>query len=226
MDDKKLGCKIFILVKKNEKRFGIPKIKGRIHYDEKYVRVKDHWEFRLTAIDNKTKFVLADAVVVERTITACVSFLRIIKIWCYAQILECYRKERRKPSKKKHLIIFVSDKFANYKNAWRKLFNRVTELQFGVPIACKKYRREHNNNPVERYNREIGRRVDVLNVFQTHCGASTTLTLCKFVYNYVTPHNSLGGKTPAEAAGLDLPLGQNKLQGLINLARKIEMTKT
>ncbi len=75
------------------------------------------------------------------------------------------------------------------------------------------------------YNKETGRRVDALTLFQTHQGASSTLTLCRFVYNYVTPHNSLGGKTPAEAAGLNLPLGDNKLLGLICLARKIEMMK-
>lgn len=221
MVNQELGRKIRTSFKKTETRFGVPKIKGRIHYDEKYVNVKGHWEFRLTAIDNKTKFILAEDVVVERTVTACVSFLRIIKVWCYAQILERYRKERMKPSKKKHLITFVSDKFANYRNAWTRLFYRVTELRFGVPIACKKYGLEHNNNPVERHNREIGRRVDALNVFQTHLGASTTLTLCKFVYNYISPHNSLGGKTPAEAAGLNLPLGQDKLRGLIYLATKI-----
>lgn len=221
-----MGSKVRAPFKKTETRFGIPEIKGRIHYDEKYIRVKNHWEFRLTAIDNKTKFVLADDVVVKRTVAACVSFLRIIRIWCYAQILECYLRERTKPPKKRHLITFVSDKFANYRNAWRKLFSKVTELEFGVPIACKKYGFKHNNNPVERHNREIGRRVDVLNVFQTHNGASTTLTLCKFVYNYVTPHNSLGGKTPAEVAGLDLPLGRDKIRGLIRLARKIEMTLT
>lgn len=222
MDYQELGSQIRISFKKTETGFGIPKIKGRIHYDEKYVKVKGHWEFRLTAIDSITKFVLAEDVVVERTIAACVSFLRGIRIWCYAQILERYQRERAKPLKKRHLITFVSDKFANYRNAWRKLFYRVTELRFGVPIACKKYGLEHNNNPVERHNREIGRRVDALNVFQTHNGASTTLTLCKFVYNYVTPHNSLGGRTPAEAAGLYLPLGQDKLRGLIRLARKIE----
>jgi hypothetical protein len=189
------------------------------------VRVKDHWEFALNAIDNITKFVLTEDLVLERTIATCVSFLGVIRIWCYVQILERYRKERIKPPEKRHLFVFVSDKFANYRNAWRKLFYRVTELQFGVPIACKKYGRKHNNNPVERHNREIGRRVDALNVFQTHLGASATLTLFKFVYNYTTPHDSLGGKTPAEAAGLKLALGRNKLRGLISLARKIEMTK-
>ena len=165
MTDYLLGGKVLPSFKKTETGFGVPKIKGRIHYDEKYVRVKDHWEFRLTAIDNKTKFVLAEDVVIERSIAACISFLRIIRIWCYDQILERYHKERVKPLGKRHMITFVSDKFANYRNAWKKLFCRVTELRFGVPIACKKYGLTHNNNPVERHNREIGRRVDALNVF-------------------------------------------------------------
>lgn len=121
--------------------------------------------------------------------------------------------------------MFLSDKFALYKVAWKKLFYRVSELRFGVPIACKKYGLRHNNNPVERHNREIGRRVDALNVFQTHEGALSTLALCRFIHNYVTPHSSLGGKTPAETAGLYLHLGKDKPQNLIRLAQKIEMAK-
>ncbi|MCL5106055.1 MAG: hypothetical protein M1331_01485 [Candidatus Marsarchaeota archaeon] len=123
--------------------------------------------------------------------------------------------------KKRHLVTFVSDKFANYKRAFNKLFNRVAVLRFGVHIACRKYGLKHNNNPVERHNREIGMRVDALNVFQTHEGASSTMTLCKFIHNYVTPYNSLGGKTPAEAAELNLHLGEDKLLDLIHIAKKV-----
>ena len=65
---------------------------------------------------------------------------------------------------------------------------------------------------------------DALNVFQTHLGAKSTSTICNMVHNYVNPHNMLGGKTPAEAAELILPLGENKLLSLIQFARKIEMT--
>ena len=122
------------------------------------MRVKIHWEFALNAIDNITKFVLSEDLVAERTIAACVSFLGVIRIWCYVQILERYLKERKKPPGKRRLIIFVSDKFANYRNAWRKLFYRVTELHFGVPIACKKYGLRHNtilwNGIIERLEDE------------------------------------------------------------------------
>src|SRR3989338_3391760 len=78
-----MDCQILITLKKNEQRFGVPKIKGRIHYDEKYTRVKDHWEYTLTAIDSKTKFVLAELVVKERTLIECTRFLMQIKDWCY-----------------------------------------------------------------------------------------------------------------------------------------------
>lgn len=219
-----MGCEISYAHKKNEQGFGTPQIKGRIHFDEKYTRVKDHWEYRLSAIDSKTKFVLAELVVKTRTLKACVAFLRQIKNWCYAQIIEQYEKERKKPAKKRKLFVFVSDKFGNYKAAWKKLFYRVTKLRFGVPIACKKHGLKHNNNSVERHNRELSRRFDALNVFQTHSGAESTSALCKILHNYINPHTTLKGKTPAEAAKLNLSLGENKLLNLISLAKKTEMT--
>ena len=118
-----MDSQIFSSLKKNEQKFGTPKIKGRIHFDEKYTRVKDHWEYRLTAIDSKTKFVLAEVVVVERTLKECVKFLQQIKRWCYAQMVEKYKQEMEKPVEKRKLFVFVSDKFVNYKTAWIKLFS-------------------------------------------------------------------------------------------------------
>ncbi|MBS3140434.1 hypothetical protein J4479_05535, partial [Candidatus Woesearchaeota archaeon] len=70
---------------------------------------------------------------------ACVSFLQQIKTWCYKQMLEQYKKELKKPAKKRKLFLFVPDKFGNYNAAWKKLFSRITKIKFGVPIACKKF---------------------------------------------------------------------------------------
>jgi len=54
-------------------------------------------------------------------------------------MLEQYKKELKKPAKKRKLFWFVSDKFGNYKAAWKKIFPRITKIKFGVPIACKKF---------------------------------------------------------------------------------------
>jgi len=54
-------------------------------------------------------------------------------------MLEQYKKELKKPAKKRKLFLFVPDKFGNYNAAWKKLFSRITKIKFGVPIACKKF---------------------------------------------------------------------------------------
>ena len=101
--------------------------------------MKDHWEYRLTAIDSKSTFVLAKLGVIERTLKACLAFLQQIKSWCYTQILEQYKKEQKKPAKKRKLIIFVSDKFWNYKAAWKKLVNRTSPTAGHRPAACSPF---------------------------------------------------------------------------------------
>ena len=133
MGNTKMVGKVCSSPKKNEQKLGTPKIKGRIHIDEKYTRVKNHWEYRLTAIDSKTKFVLAEIVVIERTTEACVSFLQQIKTWCYKQMLEQYKKELKKQAKKRKLFLFVPDKFGNYNAAWKKLFSRITKMTSSPP---------------------------------------------------------------------------------------------
>ncbi len=82
---------------------------------------------------------------------------------------------------------------------------------------------EHNNNPIERYNREIKRNNAARGAFQTSEGSESTTSLQNIIYNHITPHETLNEKTPAQAAGIDLLLGQNKLLNLIKLARRLEM---
>jgi len=181
--------------------------------------------YDLNAIDSKTKYVLAHSFVDERTQEKCVSFLQQIKITCYKQILEIYNKEKIKQKEKRELITFVSDKFENYKSAWRKLFYRVSKLVFGVPIACKKYGLEHNNNPIERYNQDIKDQIKTKRHFGSFDGAEEFLNLRRIIKNFVNPHQGLKGKTPAEAAEIDFKLGRNKLLNLIKYRAKTILTK-
>lgn len=217
MGNSPVGHKIFSPLKKNETRFGTPKIKGSLHFDEKYINVKGTYCYDVNVIDRKTKFVLSELFVRERTLDKCRLLLKKIKIWCYDQIMQSYRRGLT-------LIKFVADKFSNYYFAWKKILARITTMDAGVPIACKKYGLTHNNNPIERYNKEIKRRMDSIDVFQTFDGAKEFFALRTTIHNYVNPHNSLKRKTPAEAAGIILPLGQNKLLNLIKYAKRIEMT--
>ncbi|MEK6938913.1 MAG: DDE-type integrase/transposase/recombinase [Nanoarchaeota archaeon] len=185
-----------------------PKLKGRQHYDEKYIKVngKDHYD--LNCIDHKTKYITAHLFVEKRTFPKCVEFLRQIKITCYDQILERYKQKKK--------VIFVSDMFGNYKGAFNKLFLHVAILHFGVPIKAKVGGLKHNNNPIERYNGDIKDRIKIMRgEFRDFEKAEAFLNLKRIIHNFVNPHLSLGEKTPAEVAEINLELGQNKLLELI-----------
>lgn len=188
--------------------------------DEKYVHVGKEHGYDLNAIDHKTKYVLSHLFVEERTKQETVRFLEKIKITCYEQILNKYLKEKHKKVKDRKLIIFVSDGFENYKNAFNKLFYRIAKLQFGVPIACKRYGLENNNNPIERYNGDIEDRIKTMRHFGSFERAEHFLNLKQIIHNFINPHMSLKGKTPAEQAEIDLKLGRQKLLKLIKQQAK------
>lgn len=176
----------------------------------------DHYD--LNCIDHKTKYITAHLFVEKRTLVKCVEFLRQIKTSCHEQIMERYKQKKK--------IIFVSDKFGNYRGAFNKLFFRVATLHFGVPIKAKIGGLKHNNNPIERYNGDIKDRIKIMRGgFGSFRGAEDFLNLKHIFHNFVNPHQQLKGKTPAEAAEIKLPLGQNKLLKLIRYRTKMEMTK-
>ncbi|HLC54727.1 MAG TPA: DDE-type integrase/transposase/recombinase [Candidatus Nanoarchaeia archaeon] len=171
----------------------------------------------MNAIDSKTKFILAHSFVGKRTKEECIKFLKQIKKNCYGQMLERYEQDDK--------IEFTCDKFANYKSAFNKLFYRVCNLNFGVPIACKKYGLEHNNNPIERYNGKIKDRIkSIRSGFKNFDDAKCFMDLRRIIHNFVNPNQGLQGKTPAEMAEILLPLRRNKLLNLIRFVRDNDLT--
>ena len=164
--------------------------------------------YDLNCIDHKTKYITAHLFVEKRTLHKCIEFLNQIKITCYEQIIKRYHEKKK--------VIFVSDKFGLYRLAFNKLFLYVAKLRFGVPIKAKVAGLKHNNNAIERYNGKIKDRLKVMRGgFRSIHGAKNFLNLKHIVHNFVNPHLQLQGKTPAEAAKVDLNLGRNKLLKII-----------
>ena len=193
-----------------------PRLKRKQHYHEKYIKVNKKDCYDLNCIDHITKYITAHLFVDKRTRSKCVEFLSQIKKTCYEQILEIYKREKYKQKKKRKLIRFVCDGFENYKSAWSILFYRVTNLSFGVSIKANKGGLKHNNNHIERHNGKTKDRIKVMRGgFRSFEGAEVFLNLRHIIYNFVHSYQGLNGKTPAEAAEIILPLGRNKILGLI-----------
>lgn len=174
----------------------------------------------LNAIDSKTKFILSELFVEKKDIASVKLFLHQIKKVCYRQILEKYLSEKHKPEDERKLVTFVCDGCETYQSAFSILFNRIAKLIFGIPIKYKKFGVKHNNNAIERYNEEIKRRIIMFGSFRCLEGARVFLSMKSIIYNFINPHSELNWKTPAQAADIELPLGENKLMDLIKCAAK------
>ena len=77
---------------------------------------------------------------------------------------------------------------------------------------------KHNNNAIEKYNQEIEDRYKTTRHWGNFQSAKHTLKMRQIIHNFVNPHMELKGKTPAEAAEINVDLGRNKLLKLIELA--------
>lgn len=176
----------------------------------------------INTIDSKTKFVVEEELMEHRSKKRIDQYFKRIKNRIYNQLLERYRKEKHKPTKKRKLFSFIQDGFENYKSGATKNFFRVCKIVAGVPIACKKYGLKHNNNAIERYNQDIKDRYKTTRHWGSFQSAKEVLKMRQIIHNFVNPHQELKEKTPAEAAEIKYELGKNKLLNLIKLTTKLK----
>jgi transposase-like protein len=126
--------------------------------------------------------------------------------------------ERKKQGKK---IKFVSDDLEHYMKGYKKYFYNVAEIEHGVPIACRKYGYEHNNNVAERDNQRVKQRYKVMRNFLYVKSANLILDFFDIHYNFIDETKLKGekkSKTPAQRAGIELNLG--KKYKLLELIKK------
>jgi len=182
-----------------------PHIKGSVHFDEVFLKVKGKTAYLWGAIDRKTKFRFSGPLTNART------YERGAKPLFYkVKHGSCNLPPR-----------IVSDKLEHYRRGYNKYFlNTGVKLTHGVPIACKKYGLSYNNNSIERDQRRVRQFTNPKGSFQDRHSAEVQLHFYDTFHNYIFPHSGLDGHTPAEEAGIKLLLGRNKLQGIIKIASR------
>lgn len=172
--------------------------------------------YSINAVDKETKYNLNTKLVESRTNESFDEYFIELKGSIGEQIQGIYAEEKQKPPEDRELVTFVTDKLQQYKTVFNRYFYRIAKLDHGIPIDCKKYGLEHNNNPIERHNEDIKQRYKVMRSFKSYESAAAFLSLRRTIYNHVRPHQSLG-HTPGEEAGIDLDLGRNRLLHLIEI---------
>ncbi len=83
-----------------------------------------------------------------------------------------------------------------------------------------------NQNIIERYNGTNRERNKTMRALDTDKSAQTYVDGFQVYYNFIKPHMGLDGKTPAEAAGLDLGLIENRWLYLLDKSLKSRNSAT
>ncbi len=155
-----------------------------VHADEVFFREKGQRDrnfiYYWDVIDYDTKFLLADHMSYERNEFEAKTFL----------------------SKLKDQIIVIptnihTDNSFDYPPAIRKTFGRgkVKHIHFAA------WKMKFKNNPIERYHNTIRENYKVMRRFYSLKSGYKFLEFFKDYYNFIRPHKTLNGETPAQRAG-------------------------
>ena len=94
------------------------------------------------------------------------------------------------------------------------LVYKIREVQ---NIRSVSIRHEGLNANVERLNGTVRDREIVMRGMDKQKTAQDLVDAMRIHYNFIRPHMALENKTPAEEAGIKLPLGENKVESLMRL---------
>jgi transposase-like protein/Zn finger protein HypA/HybF involved in hydrogenase expression len=187
-----------------------PQLGGMWHSDETMINVRkteqidgENYSWAWNLLDHETRFLIASEVTKHRNIEDARKVLQDAK-----QVANGQNPD-----------FIVTDKLPAYKQAVTKEFYTMKKPRT-QHVKLKNIREGTNNNIVERLHGTIKERTKVMRGLDNDESAQRMMDANRLYYNFLRLHQALGGKTPAEKAGIDLNLEGNKWEELIRRAKK------
>jgi transposase-like protein len=179
-----------------------PELSGKWHEDETLLKCegKNIWFWEM--IDEETKFIVASHVSGTRTLQDTITIFQ----------------KGRDQSKKNPKAVFV-DGCNAYNAAFNKVFYSRYKAERVELIQRVGIRSRETNNIVERLHGTLKDRTRVMRGLKDQESTKAILEGYAIHYNYIRPHQSLKGKTPAQVAGIQ---GKTNWKSLIEEATKYE----
>ena len=113
--------------------------------------------------------------------------------------------------------VFITDGAKNFHQAFQKEFYTHKKDTRPIHIQHIHFKRDMNNNKMERMNGEIRDREKVMRGLKKK--DTPILKGYEIFHNYIRPHMALDNKTPAQACGIEIN-GKNKWITLIQNASR------
>lgn len=180
----------------------IPQLSGLWHEDETMLNCEGRSIWFWEMIDEDTRFMVASHLSNTRTFEDTVSIF----------------KKGVNQSKVRPRAVFVDGSHV-YKSAFNKVFYTMRKDTRPELVQRVGIRARETNNIVERLHGTLKDRTKPMRGLKSYESTKLLLEGWSVHYNCVRPHQSLGGKTPAQAARMNIP---NNWKGLIDEATKYE----
>lgn len=162
-------------------------------------RFDNHYSWLWNLMDSKTRFWICSKLSQKRDTASGIAVLKDMK--------------KRSPIPK----AFVHDGLPAYDEAYRKELLTLQNPRV-QNIRSVSLRHEGLNARIERLNGTVCDREIVMRGLDKQNTAQDLVDAMRIHYNFIRPHMALENKTPAEEAGIKLPLGENKVESLMRLA--------
>lgn len=179
-----------------------PQVGGFVHVDETKVNVNGKLDWLWNLMDADTRFWVSSLITKGRTTEDARAVFQDAKA--------------RLPFRPKAV---VHDGLESYTDAFRKEFHRQRGRRT-YELRSVSIRERGKNNRVERLQNTLKDRLKTQRALDNDASAQIMVDAIKLNYNFNRPHMALGGRTPAEAAGLELQLDGNRWKKLINRASR------
>ena len=172
-----------------------PELSRVLHADETKVNIRGEWLWLWHLMDGDTRFLLANHVSQGRSV---------------ADGREAFQEA--KAVAKTDARVLLTDGLGSYGPAAQKEFPNAVHVS-GIGVQGRV-----NNNRMERYHSTFKGRSKTMRAIKKP--NSSFIEGQRMFYNYLRPHTALEGKTPAEAAVIDLDLQGNRWEAIIKKASK------
>lgn len=178
-----------------------PKLGTVWHTDEMMVSIKGEWHYLWNVMDEFTRFHLAGVISKERKIMDARNAFQ----------------EAKKTSHDDRPKYIITDGLGSYNKAINKEFHTAKKetIHLGsTGINGKFYRNaKYDNNLIERLNGFVRDRNKTQRGLKSE--KTTFIKGHQLYYNFIKPHESLNGYTPAHFANIYLDLGEKKWENLL-----------
>jgi len=195
-----------------------PQTSEKMHIDEQVIQVGKDNVWCWNALDNKTRFLLAQQLTKVRTIEDARGIMQKAK-----RVISQRPKE------------IATDKGKFYPEAVRKEFGGIGG--HGRPLlniprtANRPHKSSHHltkkrdNQIIERYHGTFRERDKVIRGLKSDASAEVYMENWKTYYNFVKPHMTFNGLTPSQMAGIDIGNNRNRLLTLIKASQVMNATE-